>query len=214
MALFAGGLLPWVKPQFFDDDGNPVSGGFLFFYVAGTTTPLDTFSTSGLTEGTENTNPIELDDAGRSENSIYLQPTGYKVILQDADGEQLWSVDDVEDVGQVFAANFGTIQSEGGSDVTSGYQILVTDRLVTVDSTGGADPCLIYLPVAADATQMLTVKNMGTVAIELTPNGADTIDGNNTAFDIPAASPTVFPSVILVSDAVSSWTILASHGLS
>lgn len=89
-----GTLLPNVKPQFGDANGDPVAGGFLYFYVAGSSTLLATFADVDLT--IPNTNPIVLNSAGQSATSIFLQPTGYKVVLQDANGVQLWSVDDVE----------------------------------------------------------------------------------------------------------------------
>lgn len=49
--------------QFFDNNGNPLSGGKLYSYEAGTTTPQATYtSASG---GTAHANPIVLDSAGR-----------------------------------------------------------------------------------------------------------------------------------------------------
>jgi len=219
MALFPGALLPNVKPQFFDEDGNPVAGGFLYFYEAGTSTPIDTFSDVDLTPGQENSNPIELDASGYSATSIFLQPTGYKVVLTDADAVELWSVDDVEDIGQTFASNFGTILAEGSTEVTSGYDVLTTDRLVTVDSTGGASPCLINLPPAADYTQMLTIKNLGNVPLAVLPNGADTIDTMTAATILaagafpPASVPPIYTSIVLISVGVSSWWCIASHGI-
>lgn len=212
MSLFPGARLPYVHPQFLDVDGNPLAGASIYFFIAGTDTPLDTYSDVNLTAGSENTNPMVLAD-GFLQNPCYLQPTGYKVVCYNADNELEWEEDNVEDVGQTFASTFGNVQSEGATDVTSGYTVLATDRLVTVDSTGGADPCVINLLPAADSTQMTIVKNMGTVAISLTPDGSDTIDGLNAVYTIPAASSPTFPSIMLVSDAVSSYTIIGSHGL-
>jgi len=52
-----------VAAQFFDNNGDPLSGGLLYSYASGTTTPLATYTSStGLTA---NTNPIVLDSAGR-----------------------------------------------------------------------------------------------------------------------------------------------------
>lgn len=49
--------------QFFDNNGNPLSGGKLYSYAAGTTTPQATYtSASG---STAHTNPIILNSAGR-----------------------------------------------------------------------------------------------------------------------------------------------------
>lgn len=52
-----------VAAQFFDDNGNPLSGGKLFTYAAGTTTNLQTYTSS---QGNiAHPNPIILDAAGR-----------------------------------------------------------------------------------------------------------------------------------------------------
>jgi len=49
--------------QFFDNNGNPLAGGKLYTYAAGTTTPLATYTTS--VGNIPHTNPIILDSAGR-----------------------------------------------------------------------------------------------------------------------------------------------------
>jgi hypothetical protein len=76
LSSFAG-----AGAQFFDDNGNPLTGGKVFTYAAGTTTPLATYTTSAGTVA--NTNPIILDAAGRTPNEIWLTAgTLYKFIVQ------------------------------------------------------------------------------------------------------------------------------------
>ena len=58
LSIFAG-----VGAQLFDNNGNPLSGGKLETYQAGTSTPLATYTSS--TGNTAHTNPIVLDSAGR-----------------------------------------------------------------------------------------------------------------------------------------------------
>jgi hypothetical protein len=207
----AAALLPWVKPQFFDAAGDPVASGKLYAFVAGTTTPQPTYSDVSLT--TANANPIVLNAAGESATTIYLLPTGYKFRLDDAANVPLWTVDQVEDVGAAFAASFGRALTEGSKAVTSGYTVLATDHLVTVASTGGPSPCVINLLPAATATQAVTIKNTGTVALSVVPNGSDNLDGANSAFTVPAASAPTQPTIYLAPDGVSSYYIIASHGL-
>lgn len=91
-----GTAYPFVKPQFFDDNGDPASGYQLFTYAAGTTTKQDTFSDADLTSA--NTNPIVLDSAGRA--SIFLAPQTYKFVLApptdtDPPAAPVWTMDDV-----------------------------------------------------------------------------------------------------------------------
>lgn len=214
MSLVPGGLLPWVELRFLkldpDDGLVPNSGGFVYFYIAGTSTPLDTYAQSDLDPGAANPNPIELDEDGRPPDPIFLSPTAYKVVVEDLNNVQLYEVDEVEDVGATFAATFGTVQAEGGKDVTDGYIVLSTDRLVTVDSTGSS-PAVVTLLAASEATQMLTIKNVGTGTVSIEPDGSDVIDGTAGAITMPAASGQDQPSLVLVSDGVSSWFIIASH---
>jgi hypothetical protein len=88
-----GYLLMAPKPQFFDSAGNPLAGGKLFAYEAGTTTPRDTFSNIGMT--TPNENPVILDAAGRpNSGAVYLTPeVAYKFVLKDASDVQQWTQD-------------------------------------------------------------------------------------------------------------------------
>ena len=58
LSIFGG-----VGAQFFDNNGNPLSGGKIYTYEAGTTTPLATYTSS--TGVTAHTNPIILDSGGR-----------------------------------------------------------------------------------------------------------------------------------------------------
>lgn len=206
-------LLPWIKPQFFDAAGDPVASGKLYSFVAGTTTPQPTYSHTLLADEHANANPIELNAAGESATNIYLLPTGYKFRLDDANDVPLWTVDDVADPGAVNAANAGQALTEGGKAVTSGYTLLDTDRLVTVASTGGADPCVINLLPANEATAAVVIKNTGTIALAVTPDGSDTLEGLNAAFTVAAASSPTQPTIWLAPDGVSAWYILASHGL-
>jgi len=205
-------LLPWIKPQFADAAGTPVASGKLYSFVAGTAlTPQPTYSDVELTIA--NPNPSLLNAAGQSPTAIYLLPTGYLFRLDTAADVTLWTVDDVEDVGAAFAASFGLALTAGGKAVTSGYTVLATDRLVTVASTGGPAPCVINLLAVADATQTVTIKNTGTVALSVVPDGSDTIDGVNAAYAVPAAAAPTQPAIGLAPDGVGAWYILASHGL-
>jgi len=58
LSIFAG-----VGAQLFDNNGDPLTGGKLYTYAAGTTTPLVSYTSS--TGVTPHTNPIILDAAGR-----------------------------------------------------------------------------------------------------------------------------------------------------
>lgn len=93
----AGFLLGAPKLQLFDQDGLPLAGGKLHCYAAGTTTRLDTFSSSGMASGTENENPVILDAYGRPDSgSVYLTPgLAYKFVCMNADDVLQWTQDQV-----------------------------------------------------------------------------------------------------------------------
>ena len=68
--------------QFFDNNGNPLSGGRLYTYAAGTTTPQATYTSNA--GSIAHTNPIILDAAGRVPGGeIWLSvDTSYKFVLR------------------------------------------------------------------------------------------------------------------------------------
>ena len=80
--------------QFFDNNGNPLTGGKLYTYAAGTTTPAATYtSSSGVTA---NANPIILNSAGRPSSQIWLTSNAaYKFVLADANDVVLWTMDNI-----------------------------------------------------------------------------------------------------------------------
>lgn len=79
-------ISPTPKQQFFNG-GETLSGGKLYTYLSGTTTPYPTYTTAA--GDVEHTNPIILDSRG--EASIYLDQTvQYRYDLYDANDEPVW----------------------------------------------------------------------------------------------------------------------------
>ena len=94
--------------QFFDNNGVPLSGGLLYTYQAGSSTPLTTYTTNNGTIA--NTNPIVLDSSGRSANEIWMQ-TGYtyKFVLQTSAAVALQTLDNLYPILQSATASGATI---------------------------------------------------------------------------------------------------------
>lgn len=84
-------LMAQGKQQYFDDNGGPLSGGKLWTYAAGTTTPLATYSDAAGT--TPNTNPVVLN--ARGEATIFWSSAPYKVVLTDASDVTIWTQDNI-----------------------------------------------------------------------------------------------------------------------
>jgi hypothetical protein len=90
--------------QFFDDNGDPLSGGKVYTYIAGTTTPQTTYTSS--TGNTPHTNPIVLDAAGRVPGGeIWLtDPAEYKFTIRTSDDTLIGTYDNVLSVGSNIAS--------------------------------------------------------------------------------------------------------------
>lgn len=102
-------LTPLLRQRFFDANGLPLAGGFLYAYQAGTTTPQATYSNS---TGTTNANPIVLDSNGYAD--VWIDPTlTYKFILKDSGSNVLWTVDNVAFPLGVATWSTNTIYSQG-----------------------------------------------------------------------------------------------------
>lgn len=82
-----------IGTQYFDSNGDPLSGGKLYFYVSGTTTPQDTYTTPAYTVA--NTNPVILTSGGR-QPSIFFEGSA-KAILTDSSGVQIEVRDPIGD---------------------------------------------------------------------------------------------------------------------
>ena len=84
-------LMPYFILQFRDSNGNPLVGGQLFTYQAGTTTPLATYTDAS--GSTPNANPVVLDSNGQA--SVWIGASAYKFVLKTAAGATLNTVDNV-----------------------------------------------------------------------------------------------------------------------
>ena len=106
--------------------GISEAGYYVYFYIAGTSTPKDTYSDS--TESAANTNPVILDSRGEAD--IWVSGI-YKVVVytgdKDVDGVLVWSVD-----------NYGA----GESQVQIGEFNLVKNGSFETDAVSNGEPDL------------------------------------------------------------------------
>jgi len=91
-----------VAAQFFDNSGNVLSGGKIFTYAAGTTTPQSTYTSAGGT--TPLANPIILDAAGRVPTGEIWLTDGlqYKFIIKTSTDVQIGSYDNIIGINSNF----------------------------------------------------------------------------------------------------------------
>lgn len=84
-------ILTYPKFKAFDSNGNLLSGGLLYTYEVGTTTPKATYSDRAMTIA--RTNPVVLDTNG--EEIIYGDGF-YDLVLRDSLGIQIWTISNIE----------------------------------------------------------------------------------------------------------------------
>jgi hypothetical protein len=104
--------------QFFTNTGAVLTGGKLYTYLAGTTTPATSYTT---TTGTvARTNPVVLDAAGRVPDSgeIWILPVSYKFVLKDTNDVLIATYDNIFGIG-AFA-----VQNYTGTGSTVAYAVL------------------------------------------------------------------------------------------
>jgi hypothetical protein len=99
LSAFAG-----AGAQFFDANGAPLTGGLLYSYLSGTTTPVTTYTTRDGTAN--NTNPIVLDAAGRTPAEIWLDGgVLYKFVLKSSTYVQIGSYDSIPAINDTTTIN-------------------------------------------------------------------------------------------------------------
>ena len=180
-------VTPTAKAQFIDAAGIPLAGGFLYTYEAGTTTPQATYTDS--TAATANSNPIVLDSRG--EANIWLASANYKFKLTDANGTEIWTVDNIAApstaLSPVFTSNV-TISTN-----SSGPALLITQS--------GAGPIIRAVNPADPAEVFFTVTNDGSVGIG-TGSPSNSLDVAGGAIQISTAGGTA--QTIISADSTDS----------
>ena len=167
-------LMPLPKMRFTDNNGNPLIGGKVFFFEAGTNTPKNTFNDStGLIP---NTNPVILDSRG--EASIWLGGGYYKVQLKTSSDVVVWTQDKVSNLGE--ASNVLFLQAGTGA-VARTSQDKMREALSARDylvADGAADDSAKYVQLMNYASSVgaavdfhdLTVRLVSSVSISTTGN--------------------------------------------
>ena len=126
--------------QFLDNSGNVLTGGKLYTYAAGTTTPQATYTSSdGVTF---HTNPIILDAAGRVSNGGEIWLTdgiSYKFVLKDANDVLIGTWDNLIGINSNFL-NFYT--QEEIQTATAGQTVFT---LSTVTYTPGTNSLSVFV---------------------------------------------------------------------
>jgi hypothetical protein len=182
--------------QFFDNNGIILSGGKIFTYAAGTTTPQVTYTSA--TGVTPHSNPIILDSAGRVPGGeIWLTDSLiYKFVIETSTNVLIGTYDNITGVNSNFV-NY-TVQEEVIT-ATAGQTVF---NLSTINYTPGTNSLSVYidgvnqyvgdsyLETDSDTVTFTAGLHVGaevkfTTAVQVTTN---TIDAANVSYDPPFAN--------------------------
>ena len=129
-------ISPLFNDAQLDNNGLPLSGGLVYWYIAGTTTPVIVYAESS--GSVANTNPVVLDTRGEPTNPIWLQ-TGsvYKAVLNDSLGNLLRTVDNISGVNDTSVPIISEwVLYAGAATYISGTSFSVPgDATATFDNT-------------------------------------------------------------------------------
>src|SRR6478735_4989969 len=122
------GTINLALTQQFDMDGNPLSGGLLYFFAASTTTPQSAFQDIALT--IPHPNPVVLDASGRVP-MFYLADGNIKIRLTNKSGVTVIAADNLLVIGPSSGGGAGVdattvmatgdIKSRFGNGPLSGF---------------------------------------------------------------------------------------------
>lgn len=180
-------LLIHPYQEFFDDNGNPLSGGKVYTYQAGTTTPKATFTDN--TETVQAANPVILDSAGRA--TMWGAGT-YKFAVYDANDVLIHTTDNV--------ATYTTADALGNSyfEAFSGNG---TQTAFTTSQNLGTDENAIMVFVADGLEQNVANGDFAT----------DTVWTKGTGWTIGAGVATATGAISTALSQTSAVTIIAGQ---
>lgn len=114
--------------QFLDNNGDILSGGKIYTYAAGTTTPAATYtSSSGVSQ---NSFPIILDSAGRPAEEIWLdEAQTYRFDVADSNDVLIRSYDNIPGINDFATGDIPWANITGTPTTVAGYGI--TNGLTT-----------------------------------------------------------------------------------
>lgn len=148
-----------VAAQFFDNSGYPLTGGKLYSYAAGTTTPATTYTSSN--GATAHSNPIVLDAAGRvpAGGEIWLTDgVIYKFVLKTSTDTLIATYDNITGINSnsvSYTNQQEIITATAGQTVfplSISYQPGANSLSVFVDGVNQYGPGAQYSYVETDST--------------------------------------------------------------
>jgi hypothetical protein len=189
MATF---LLHNKGEQFLDANGNPLGGGKLYYYEAGTSNLQDTFLAAADGAPNVNTNPVILGSDGRLQTPVYLGDSDdyedYKELLRTSGDVTVtpWPFDDIPaaaptTVSTTFAAPLYTWTQTSGPTVN--LTAADVGKAYEADSTVGNITFNLPSAASAGSGKGFTFKKIvGANSLILDPAGSELLDGSSSQY--------------------------------
>jgi hypothetical protein len=135
MAVF---LSPFygVGGQLFNNNGDPLAGGKIYSYLAGTTTPEATYTTSA--GNIAHSNPIVLDGAGRvPSGEIWLsEGISYKFVVEDSASNLIGTFDNVKGINQAPFTRIQNFTGDGSTVIFTLLSIPISENYINIFING------------------------------------------------------------------------------
>lgn len=201
-------LMPMPRQAFFfvDPSGRlqPLVGGKLYTYEAGTSTPKATYTTQA--GDVPNANPVILD--ARGEAGVWLGTGAYKIVLTDENDVTIYTEDAVS-TGVTEADLADTTDTTKGAalvgfkrhDIATAVERSVYDRLLDINSLHDVGTTSAAIQAVLNDTGVGKAYVFGKGAF--TANSAITLAGSNTVLDLSAAT---------VASSLANGTLLTISG--
>lgn len=192
-------LIPTPVMQFLDADGNPLVGGKVYTYEAGTSTPLETYTDYG--GATPNANPVILNSRG--EASIWFGSASYKIILKTSADVLIWTADNITAVTPII---YGTgVTAALAINIGTAGSVLIRNSSIA-GSTGTLSSTL-GVTGATTLLSTLAVTGATTLSSTLSVTGATTLSSTLavTGITTVANGSLAAPSLVFAGDADSGF---------
>lgn len=179
-----------IPQQFFDNLGNPLVGGTLYAYLAGTSTPTNMFSDdTGTVAGTS----VVLDSRGEPTTFklIWIDSSkNYKFILKDSTGTTVWTIDDIsgDDAADASLVTYtpagsGAVQTTVQAKLRETVSVKdfgavgdgVADDTAAINYALGSGARNVYFPVGFYKHTGITISNAQTLIGANNSEGAGSV---------------------------------------
>lgn len=184
-----------VAAQFFDNDGNVLSGGLIYTYVAGTSTPTTTYTTAA--GNIPHSNPIVLDSGGRVPTGEIWLTDGvlYKFVLKDSGDALIATYDNISGINSnavAYTNQQEIITATAGQtvfDLTITYAPGTNSLSVFVDGVNQYGPGAQYAYIETDGNTVTFNSGLHVGAeVKFTSTqqqGAGATDASQVTYDPP-----------------------------